>query len=69
MKYMVIETFKPGMVDKVYERFNKKGRMLPDGLLYIDSWLSNDRTKCFHAFLNNNWVGLAIFAGLFIHYL
>jgi len=44
---MVIETFKAGMVDKVYERFNEKGRMLPDGLYYLDSWLSTDRTKCF----------------------
>ncbi len=47
MKYMVIETFKAGMADKVYERFNQKGRMLPDGVYYLDSWLSNDRTKCF----------------------
>ena len=47
MKYMVIETFKSGMADKVYERFNDKGRALPDGLYYLDSWLSNDRTKCF----------------------
>jgi len=47
MKYMVIETFKAYMVDKVYERFNEKGRMLPDGVHYLDSWLSNDRTKCF----------------------
>ena len=47
MKYMVIETFKVGMADEVYKRFNEKGRMLPDGVYYIDSWLSNDRTKCF----------------------
>ncbi len=47
MKYMVIETFKTGMVDKVYERFNQKGRMLLEGVYYLDSWLSNDRTKCF----------------------
>ena len=47
MKYMVVETFKPGMTDKVYERFKKKSRMLPDGLSYLDSWLSKDRTKCF----------------------
>jgi 4-hydroxybenzoate polyprenyltransferase len=24
---------------------------------------------CFRAFLNNNWVGLALFAGLVVHYL
>jgi hypothetical protein len=47
MKYMVIERFKAGMVDKVYERFNEEGRMLPNGVYYRNSWLSNDRTKCF----------------------
>ena len=47
MKYMVIETFKSGMADKVYERFNDKGRALPEGVYYLDSWLTNDRTKCF----------------------
>lgn len=47
MKCMVIETFKPGKIDEVYERFKKKGRLLPTGLKYIDSWLSIDRTKCF----------------------
>ena len=42
-----IETFKAGMDDKVYGPFNRKGCMLPDGVCYLDSWLSNDRTKCF----------------------
>ena len=44
---MVIETFIPGKIDEVYERFKKKGRLLPIGLKYIDSWLSIDHTKCF----------------------
>ena len=47
MKCMLIETFKPAKTDEAYERFNEKGRMLPEGLEYIDSWLSIDRTKCF----------------------
>jgi len=47
MKCMVVETFKPGKTDEVYERFYEKGRMLPSGLRYVDSWLSSDRTKCF----------------------
>lgn len=47
MRYMVIESFKSGKTDAVYERFRQKGRMLPDGLEYIDSWLTADRTTCF----------------------
>ena len=54
MKCMVIETFKPGKIDKVYERFKKKGRLLPIGLKYIDSWLSIDRTKCFQLMETEN---------------
>jgi hypothetical protein len=44
---MVIEHFAPGMKNKVYERFEEKGRMLPEGLTYIDSWLEKDGDRCF----------------------
>jgi hypothetical protein len=47
MKYMVVESFKPGKADAVYARFEDKGRMLPPGLVYIDSWLSSDRSRCY----------------------
>jgi hypothetical protein len=47
MKYMVIETFAPGKRAAVYERFHKDGRLLPDGLLYIDSWVEKDGDRCF----------------------
>lgn len=46
-RYMVIEHFAPGSKDKVYERFREKGRMLPDGLVYIDSWLEKEGERCF----------------------
>jgi len=32
---------------KIYERFHQKGRMLPLGLTYIDSWLTCDGDRCF----------------------
>ena len=47
MKYMVLETFRPGCKAIVYERFREKGRMLPDGLRYIDSWVEKDGGRCF----------------------
>ncbi len=46
-EYMMIETFLPGSKDKVYQRFHEKGRMLPDGLFYVDSWLEKDGDRCF----------------------
>jgi hypothetical protein len=44
---MVIETFGPGMRPLVYERFKEKGRMLPPGLNYIDSWVELEGDRCF----------------------
>ena len=46
-RYMVIERFKAGTSRAVYERFRDKGRMLPDGLVYLDSWLSADDSACY----------------------
>jgi len=53
-RYMVIEHFAPGAKDKVYERFQKQGRMLPDGLVYIDSWLEASGERCFQLMETND---------------
>lgn len=46
MRYMVIETFTKGP-RPIYERAARQGRMLPEGLLYIDSWIdANDLSRC-----------------------
>ncbi len=47
IKFMVIERFRPGCREKVYKRFHEKGRMLPDGLRYVGSWLEKDGDRCF----------------------
>jgi hypothetical protein len=47
MRYMVLETFRPGCKARVYERFRTEGRMLPDGLRYIDSWVEKEGDRCF----------------------
>lgn len=47
MRYMVIETFTKGP-RPIYERAAKEGRMLPNGLTYIDSWIDGDSLdRCF----------------------
>ena len=47
MRYMVVEKFKPNQAKAIYQRFRKHGRMLPEGLSYLDSWISADLTLCF----------------------
>ena len=44
---MVIEQFKPGKRNDVYDRYHKQGRMLSEGLEYIASWLEEDGDRCF----------------------
>lgn len=44
---MVVERFKAGCFNAVYERLNEKGRMLPDGLVYLDSWVNKERSICY----------------------
>jgi hypothetical protein len=39
MLFMVIERFKNGDAVPVYRRYREKGRMMPDGLKYVDSWV------------------------------
>lgn len=46
-KYMVIEKYKDGCFDKVYERYNLSGRMLPNGLMYLNSWVNMEKNICF----------------------
>jgi hypothetical protein len=44
MHYMVIERFKDAPA--IYQRFREKGRMMPDGLEYISSWIDLDFNIC-----------------------
>ena len=47
MLFMVIERFREGDGAAVYRRFQEKGRMLPDGLRYVDSWVEVTGDRCF----------------------
>jgi hypothetical protein len=43
---MVVERFVQG-ARPVYERAAVKGRMLPDGLVYVDSWIDESLERCY----------------------
>lgn len=45
MLYMVVERFKDAPA--IYARLHEKGRMMPVGLEYIGSWISEDMTICY----------------------
>ena len=47
MLYMVIEHFRDGDPLPVYRRFREKGRLAPDGLHYISSWVTSDLKHCY----------------------
>jgi hypothetical protein len=46
MLYMVLEHFKGDPVP-VYRRFRDEGRLAPEGLRYVDSWVTQDLQRCF----------------------
>ena len=47
MLFMVIESFPPGRALPVYRHLRDKGRGLPDGVEYVDSWITADMRRCF----------------------
>ena len=47
MLYMVHEKYKTAGAVDVYRRAKENGRMLPDGLNYISSWVDVEFTQCF----------------------
>ena len=46
MLYLVIETFNGDPVP-VYRRFRDQGRLAPEGLRYIQSWVTEDMQRCY----------------------
>jgi hypothetical protein len=47
MLYMVIETFRGGNPIPVYRRFQERGRLMPEGIEYQGSWVTEDLRRCF----------------------
>jgi hypothetical protein len=44
---MIIEHFKNGDPIPVYRRFRDQGRMAPEGLRYVSSWVDENLERCF----------------------
>jgi 2-hydroxy-3-keto-5-methylthiopentenyl-1-phosphate phosphatase len=71
MLYMIIETFHPGKVKQLYKRFEEKGRLMPEGVQYINSWINEDVTTCYQVMESDtekkiyewiqNWIDLSDF--------
>jgi len=47
MLFMIVERFRGGDPQPVYERFRRHGRLAPEGLRYLNSWVTTDLTRCY----------------------
>jgi len=47
MLYMIVEHFRDGDALPVYRRFRDEGRLAPESLRYVASWVSSDFRRCF----------------------
>jgi hypothetical protein len=47
MLYMIVEHFKNDDPVPVYRRFRDRGRLAPEGLQYISSWVDTKLERCF----------------------
>ena len=62
MLFMVIEHFNGGDPVPVYRRFRERGRLMPDGLRYVSSWVTQDLARCYQVMecddraLLNEWM-------------
>jgi hypothetical protein len=54
MLYMVIERFKEGAALQIYHRLRDKGRMMPEGLEYVSSWIDLDFKICYQLMRTEN---------------
>ena len=47
MLFMVIERFRNQNENAVYQRFRERGRLAPEGLTYVGSWVEASLDRCF----------------------
>ena len=54
MHYLVIERFKDAPA--IYERLSEKGRMMPEGLNYVSSWIDHNFKTCWQVMETEDFV-------------
>ena len=54
MLYMVIEHFNPGAAPEIYRRARERGRQVPPGLEYVESWVDFEYSRCFQLMRTND---------------
>src|SRR3954469_23036441 len=54
MHYMVIERFKDATA--IYQRLADKGRMMPEGLNYVSSWIDHNLKTCWQIMETEDFV-------------
>ena len=52
--YMVVEKFRNGDALPVYRRFRDHGRLAPEGLSYISSWVTESLDRCYQVMETEN---------------
>lgn len=63
MLYLVIEHFRNGDPLPIYQRLRDEGRLMPEGLAYVSSWITEDLTRCYQVMetsdrgLLEEWIG------------
>ena len=72
--YMVVESFENKDAVAVYRRFRDKGRLAPEGVSYVSSWVDDKLERCYQLMERNdrrlldewiaNWSDLVDFEGM-----
>jgi hypothetical protein len=45
--FMIVEHFRNADAKPVYRRFRERGRMAPEGLTYVSSWVDENLATCY----------------------
>jgi hypothetical protein len=62
MLFMIVERFEGNDMVPIYKRLRDEGRMIPEGLKYVDSWVEPNFSRCFQLMecddlrLLQNWI-------------